>query len=63
MKPYTLYEFKVRTHDHNNLYGPYSQTVECHTLEDGKHVFVTSYGLRLCIYGASFDIIGEVRLA
>jgi len=34
LKPYTLYEFKVRTHDHNNLYGPYSQTVECHTLED-----------------------------
>ncbi|XP_033606589.1 protogenin isoform X2 [Cryptotermes secundus] len=34
LTPYTLYEFKVRSHDHNNQYGPYSQKVECHTLED-----------------------------
>ncbi|PSN32732.1 hypothetical protein C0J52_25796 [Blattella germanica] len=34
LKPYTLYEFKVRTHDHNNQHGPYSQKVECATLED-----------------------------
>jgi hypothetical protein len=38
LTPYTLYEFKVRTHDHSNQYGPYSQKVECHTLEDGKYV-------------------------
>jgi hypothetical protein len=38
LTPYTLYEFKVRTHDHNNQYGPYSQKVECHTLEDGEYV-------------------------
>ncbi|XP_066994863.2 protogenin [Anabrus simplex] len=34
LKPYTLYEFKVRTHDRQNQFGPYSQKVECHTMED-----------------------------
>ncbi|KAJ4450294.1 hypothetical protein ANN_01714 [Periplaneta americana] len=33
LKPHTLYEFAVRTHDHNNQHGPYSQKVECRTLE------------------------------
>ncbi|XP_063229940.1 protogenin B-like isoform X2 [Bacillus rossius redtenbacheri] len=35
LKPHTLYEFKVRTHDQSDRYGPYSNTVECRTLEDG----------------------------
>nr|CAD7427389.1 unnamed protein product [Timema monikensis] len=34
LKPHTLYEFKVRTHDQNNSHGPYSHSVECRTLED-----------------------------
>ncbi|XP_075231320.1 protogenin-like [Lycorma delicatula] len=34
LKPYTLYELKVRTHDHNNRHSEYSQKLECRTLED-----------------------------
>ncbi|KAG8273499.1 hypothetical protein J6590_019209 [Homalodisca vitripennis] len=38
LKPYTLYELKVRTHDHNNRHSEYSQTLECRTLEDVRKV-------------------------
>ncbi|XP_054280101.1 protogenin B-like [Macrosteles quadrilineatus] len=34
LRPYTLYQFKVRSHDHNNRHSEYSQIVECQTLED-----------------------------
>ncbi|KAG8225283.1 hypothetical protein J437_LFUL001896, partial [Ladona fulva] len=34
LKPFTLYEFKVRSHDHKNHQGPYGDKVECITLED-----------------------------
>lgn len=39
LKPYTLYELKVRTHDHSNRHSEYSQTLECRTLEGGELTF------------------------
>ncbi|KAK6644417.1 hypothetical protein RUM43_000684 [Polyplax serrata] len=33
LNPYTLYEFKVRSHDSNNKQSLFSSTMECHTLE------------------------------
>ncbi|XP_046398270.1 protogenin-like isoform X2 [Ischnura elegans] len=34
LKPFTLYEFKVRSHDEKNHQGHYGHKVECKTLED-----------------------------
>ncbi|GLG97730.1 Tyrosine-protein phosphatase Lar [Gryllus bimaculatus] len=34
LRPFTLYEFKVCTHSHHNRHGPYSQKLECRTMED-----------------------------
>lgn len=36
LNPYTLYEFKVRSHDLNDKQSVFSQAMECHTLEDGE---------------------------
>lgn len=40
LRPYTLYQFKVRTHDHYNKHSEYSQKVECQTLEDGEFIYI-----------------------
>ncbi|XP_076332856.1 protogenin-like isoform X2 [Tachypleus tridentatus] len=34
LTPFTLYEFSVRSHNVKNQQGPFSQKVECRTLED-----------------------------
>lgn len=33
--PYTLYEFKVRSHNLDGSFGKFSQAVECRTVESG----------------------------
>ncbi|RWS10328.1 protogenin-like protein [Dinothrombium tinctorium] len=34
LKPYTVYEFSVSSHDANNNQGPFSEKIVCKTLED-----------------------------
>lgn len=38
LKPYSVYEFKVRAHNLDGQYSQYSQSIECRTPEDGKPV-------------------------
>lgn len=44
LAPYTLYEFKVMSHDRHNRSSGYSHVVECPTKEEGNpkrlHIFL-----------------------
>lgn len=51
MEPNTTYEFKVRAYNFDDTPGPYSQSIEILTPEDGKNIiqYLTSRDLNIRI--------------
>lgn len=40
LRPFMLYQFKVRALSNDSDDSPFSETIECYTNEDGKHLLV-----------------------